>query len=154
LFSNVIVHLLHEHGGEDIIAHPSHVARISLLRSKRSTKFASHLCKLLKWDLAQNKFPVCLSMPNLWTIAELRKNIYRFVRAISDILEPPEIAVDQLKFEPARSAAVKIALDAGWIQGLRDGCPHSPNELAIPGQSEELLGRSPWSISKGPADES
>lgn len=82
----------------------------------------------------------------LWVIAELRKTVYLFARAISDTLEPPEAAVDQLKFEPARSAAVKIALDAGWIQGLRDGCPHSPNELVIPGQSEELLGTSSWSI--------
>ena len=52
--------------------------------------------------------------------------------------------VNQLKFEPARSAAVKIALDAGWIQGLDDGRPHSPRELVIPGQSEELLGMSSW----------
>lgn len=78
----------------------------------------------------------------LWLFAELRKAVYRFTRAIGDCLEPPELAVDQLKFEPARSAAVKIALDAGWIQGLRDGCPHSPSELVTPGQSEELLGMS------------
>lgn len=92
-------------------------------------------------------------MPNLWTIAELRKSLHRFVRAISDILEPPEVAVDQLKFEPARSSAVKIALDAGWIQGLRDGCQYSPSELVIPGQSEELLGKSPWPVNIDPADE-
>lgn len=77
-----------------------------------------------------------------WGIAELRKAVYRFARAISDTLEPPGVAVDHLKFEPARSAAVKIALDAGWIQGLHDGLPHSPNELLIPGQSEELLSKS------------
>lgn len=91
-------------------------------------------------------------MPNLWTIAELRKSIHCFVRAISDILEPPEVAVDQLKFEPARSAAVKIALDAGWIERLRDGHPHSPTDLATPDQSEELLGESSWSISEESAD--
>jgi hypothetical protein len=93
-------------------------------------------------------------MLNLWTMAELRKSLHRFVRAISDILEPPEVAVDRLKFEPARSAAVKVALDAGWIQGLRDGCPHSPSELVIPGQSEELLGTSPLPVNNDPADES
>ena len=81
----------------------------------------------------------------LWVVAELRKCVYRFARTISDILEPPEAAVDQLKFEPARSTAVRIALDAGWIQGLDDGRPHSPYELVIPGQSEELLGTSSWS---------
>lgn len=78
-----------------------------------------------------------------WAIAELRKAAYRFAWAISDTLEPPEVAVDQLKFEPARSAAVKIALDAGWIQGLRDGLPHISSELVIPGQSEELLSTFP-----------
>jgi hypothetical protein len=76
-------------------------------------------------------------------IAELRKAVYRFARAISDTLEPPEVAVDQLKFEPARSAALKIALDAGWIKGLQDGLPHIPSELVIPGQSEELLSTIP-----------
>jgi len=90
----------------------------------------------------------------VWIIAELRKGAYRLARAISDFLEPPEVAVDQLKFEPARSAAVKIALDAGWIQGLRDGHPHTPKELVIPGQSEELLSTSSWSINNNPADES
>lgn len=93
-------------------------------------------------------------MLDLWTTAELRKSLYRFMRAISDILEPPEVAVDQLKFEPARSAAVKIALDGGWIQGLRDGCSHSPSGLVIPGQSEELLSTSPLPINNNTADES
>lgn len=93
-------------------------------------------------------------MLNLWTVAELRKSIHRFVQAISDILEPPEVAVDQLKFEPARSAAVKIALDAGWIEGLPDGQPHSPTELVIPGQSQELLGTSSCSIDNDPAGKS
>jgi hypothetical protein len=79
-------------------------------------------------------------MMGLWVIAKLRKSVYRFARAITNILEPPEVAIDQLKFEPARSAAVKIALDAGWLEGLRDGRPHSPSELVTPGQSEELLG--------------
>jgi hypothetical protein len=89
------------------------------------------------------KLSLCFAMLNLWTIAELRKSLHRFVRALSDALEPPEVAVDQIKFEPARSAAVKIALDAGWIQGLADGCPRSPSELVTPGQSEELLSMSP-----------
>lgn len=75
-----------------------------------------------------------------WLIAELRRIAYRLAHTISDALEPPGIAIDQLKFEPARSAAVKVALDAGWIEGLRDGRPHSPSELVVPGQSEELLG--------------
>ena len=91
-------------------------------------------------------------MLDLWTTAELRKSLYCFMRAISDILEPPEVAVDQLKFEPARSAAVKIALDAGWIQSLRDGRPHTPNELVIPGQSEELLSGSSYSVNDDLAD--
>ena len=90
----------------------------------------------------------------LWAITEFRKAIYRFARAISDTLEPPEVAVDQLKFEPARSTAVKIALDAGWIQGLGDGRPHSPSELVIPGQSEELLSTYSWPINDSPADKS
>lgn len=81
-------------------------------------------------------------MMGVWLIAELRRKAYRLARAINDILEPPDVAVNQLKFEPARSAAVKMALDAGWIEGLRDGCPHSPSELVAPGQSEELLGAS------------
>ena len=79
----------------------------------------------------------------VWAIAELRRGAYCFARAISDFLEPPEVAVDQLKFEPARSAALKIALDAGWIKGLQDGLPHIPSELVIPGQSEELLSTIP-----------
>lgn len=79
---------------------------------------------------------------SLWTIQELHRSCYRFVQAISDALEPPEVAVDKLKFEPARSAAVKMAMDAGWIQGLNDGRPHGPSELITPGQSEELLGKS------------
>jgi hypothetical protein len=49
---------------------------------------------------------------------------------------------------------VKIALDGGWIQGLRDGCSHSPSELVIPGQSEELLSTSPLPINNNTADES
>lgn len=79
---------------------------------------------------------------SLWTIQELRRSCYGFVQAISDALEPPEVAVDKLKFEPARSAAVKMAIDAGWIQRLSDGRPHSPSELITTGQSEELLGKS------------
>ena len=90
----------------------------------------------------------------VWAIAELRKGAYYLARAISEFLEPPELAIDQLKFEPARSAAVKIALDAGWIQGLRDGRPHNPDELVTPGQSEELLSTSPWSLNNDPANES
>lgn len=77
-----------------------------------------------------------------WAVERLRKSVYRFVSAISEAIEPPEVAVDQLKFEPARSAAVKMALDAGWIQGLSDGLSHSPSELIMHGQSEELLGES------------
>lgn len=88
----------------------------------------------------------------LWVIAELRKTVYRLARAIGDTFEPPEVAVDQLKFEPARVAAVKVALDAGWIQGLHDGRPHSPAELVTPGQSEELLGTSSWSKNDNLAD--
>lgn len=75
-----------------------------------------------------------------WVVTELRKRAYRLARAVSDILEPSDVAINQLKFEPARSAAVKMALDAGWIEGLRDGRPHSSSELVTPGQSEELLG--------------
>lgn len=75
-----------------------------------------------------------------WVVTELRKRAYRLARAVSDILEPPDVAINQLKFEPARSAAVKMALDAGWIEGLRDGRLHSSSELVTPGQSEELLG--------------
>lgn len=92
-------------------------------------------------------------MLNLWAVIVIRKSLHRFVQAISDFLEPPEAAVDQLKFEPARSAAVKIALDAGWLQGLNDGHPHNPNELVIPGQSEELLSASASSIINYSADE-
>jgi len=88
----------------------------------------------------------------VWAIAELRKGAYYLARAISEFLEPPELAIDQLKFEPARSAAVKIALDAGWIQSLRDGRPHTSNELVIPGQSEELLSGSSYSVNDDLAD--
>ena len=102
--------------------------------------------------LLQNDIYGLLRAMGNWFIAELRKAVYCFARAVSDALEPPQVAVDQLKFEPARSAAVKIALDAGWIQGLRDGCPHNPKELVLPGQSEELLGTFSWSINDDLAD--
>jgi hypothetical protein len=43
-------------------------------------------------------------------------------------------------------------LDAGWIQSLRDGRPHTSNELVISGQSEELLSGSSYSVNDDLAD--
>jgi hypothetical protein len=83
-------------------------------------------------------------MMDLLTMRDIQTQLYRFVKGISEILEPPEVAVDTLKFEPVRTAAVKVAIEAGWIEGLSDGRPHTPSELLKPGQSEELLGKSPW----------
>ena len=79
----------------------------------------------------------------LWTLRDLQVRLYHFVQAICFLLEPPEIAVDTLKFEPVRSASVKVAIEAGWMEGLADGRSHTSAELVRPGQSEELLGK--WS---------
>jgi hypothetical protein len=76
----------------------------------------------------------------LWTLHDLQIGLHRFFQAICFLLEPPEVAVDTLKFEPVRSASVKVAIEAGWIQGLADGRSHTSSELVRPGQSEELLG--------------
>lgn len=76
-----------------------------------------------------------------WTVQELRMGAYRLLQNLSAALEPPEIAVDKLKFEPARSVAAKLAIDAGWLEGLRDGHVHTSSELMRPGQSEELLSK-------------
>jgi len=76
----------------------------------------------------------------LWTLHDLQIWLHRFFQAICFLLEPPEVAVDTLKFEPVRSASVKVAIEAGWIQGLADGRSHTSSELVRPGQSEELLG--------------
>jgi hypothetical protein len=81
-------------------------------------------------------------MIGLWTMRDLQRELYRFVKGITEMLEPPEVAVDTLKFEPVRTAAVKVAIEAGWIEGLSDGRPHTPLELLKPGQSEELLSKS------------
>ncbi|KAM0696846.1 hypothetical protein Q7P36_002917 [Cladosporium allicinum] len=78
-------------------------------------------------------------MLGLWTIRDLQRELHRFVQSICFFLEPPEVAVDTLKFEPVRTAAVKVAIEAGWIEGLSDGCPHTSSELVRPGQSEDLL---------------
>ena len=80
-------------------------------------------------------------MLGLWTIRDLQRELHRFVQSICFLLEPPEVAVDTLKFEPVRSASVKVAIEAGWIQGLADGRSHTSSELVRPGQSEELLGK-------------
>jgi hypothetical protein len=77
----------------------------------------------------------------LWTILDLQKELYRFAQSICFYLEPAEIAVDTIKFEPVRSASVKVAIEAGWIEGLADCRSHTSSELVRPGQSEELLGR-------------
>jgi hypothetical protein len=81
-------------------------------------------------------------MLGLWTTGELRKMLYGLVQSISEMLEPPEVAVDTLKFEPVRSTAVKVAIEAGWLEGLSDGYSHTSSDLLKPGQSEELLGTS------------
>jgi hypothetical protein len=81
-------------------------------------------------------------MLGLSTTGDLRKMLYALVKSISEMLEPPEVAVDTLKFEPARSTAVKVAIEAGWLEGLSDGHSHTPSDLLKPGQSEELLGMS------------
>jgi hypothetical protein len=81
-------------------------------------------------------------MIGLWTMRDLQRELYRFVKGITEMLEPPEVAVDTLKFEPVRTAAVKVAIEAGWIEGLSDGRSHTPLELLKPGQSEELLSKS------------
>jgi hypothetical protein len=81
-------------------------------------------------------------MIGLWTMQDVQRKLYRFVHTISEMLEPPEVAVDTLKFEPVRSAAVKVAIEAGWIEGLSDGHSHTSSDLLKPGQSEELLGES------------
>jgi hypothetical protein len=80
-------------------------------------------------------------MMALWTLRDLQIWLHRFVQAICFLLEPPEVAVDTLKFEPVRSASVKVAIEAGWIEGLADGRSHTSSELVRPGQSEELLGK-------------
>jgi hypothetical protein len=80
-------------------------------------------------------------MMGLWTMPDLRRELYRFVKSLSEMLEPPDVAVDTLKFEPVRTAAVKVAIEAGWIEGLSDGRPHTASSLLKPGQSEELLGK-------------
>jgi hypothetical protein len=83
-------------------------------------------------------------MMGLWTMRDLRNGLYRFMKGITELLEPPEVAVDTLKFEPVRTAAVKVAIEAGWIEGLSDSRSHTPSELLKPGQSEELLSKSSW----------
>jgi hypothetical protein len=88
-------------------------------------------------------------MLGLWTMRDLQRELYRFVKGISELLEPPEVSVDTLKFEPVRTAAVKVAIEAGWIEGLSDGRSHTPSELLKPGQSEELLGKSSWRTMTG-----
>ena len=80
-------------------------------------------------------------MLGLWTFRDLQRELHRFVQSIYFLLEPPEVAVDTLKFEPVRSASVKVAIEAGWIEGLADGRSHTSSELVRPGQSEELLGK-------------
>jgi hypothetical protein len=75
---------------------------------------------------------------------DLRNGLYRFMKGITELLEPPEVAVDTLKFEPVRTAAVKVAIEVGWIEGLSDGRSHTSSELLKPGQSEELLSKSSW----------
>jgi hypothetical protein len=84
----------------------------------------------------------CITMLNLWSMQDLRKKLHRLFQSITEILEPPEVAVDTLKFEPVRTAAVKVAIEAGWIEGLSDGRSHTSSELLRPGQSEELLSKS------------
>lgn len=79
-----------------------------------------------------------------WTMRDLRNGLYRFMKGITELLEPPEVAVDTLKFEPVRTAAVKVAIEVGWIEGLSDGRSHTSSELLKPGQSEELLSKSSW----------
>lgn len=83
-------------------------------------------------------------MMGLWTMRDLRNGLYRFMKGITELLEPPEVAVDTLKFEPVRTAAVKVAIEVGWIEGLSDGRSHTSSELLKPGQSEELLSKSSW----------
>ena len=90
-------------------------------------------------------------MLGLWTFRDLQRELHRFVQSICFLLEPPEAAVDTLKFEPVRTAAVKVAIEAGWIEGLSDGCPHSSSELVRPGQSEELLSKSSRSSTMVPS---
>jgi hypothetical protein len=83
-------------------------------------------------------------MMGLWTMRDLRNGLYRFMKGITELLEPPEVAVDTLKFEPVRTAAVKVAIEARWIEGLSDGRSHTSSELLKPGQSEVLLSKSSW----------
>jgi hypothetical protein len=83
-------------------------------------------------------------MMGLWTMRDLRNGLYRFMKGITELLEPPEVVVDTLKFEPVRTAAVKVAIEAGWIEGLSDGRSHTSSKLLKPGQSEELLSKSSW----------
>jgi hypothetical protein len=83
-------------------------------------------------------------MMGLWTMRDLRNGLYRFMKGITELLEPPEVAVETLKFEPVRTAAVKVAIEVGWIEGLSDGRSHTSSELLKPGQSEELLSKSSW----------
>lgn len=85
-------------------------------------------------------------MTGLWTMRDFRGAIHRLVQTIAERIEPPEISVDTLKFEPVRSTAVKVAIEAGWIEGLNDGRSHTSSDLLRPGQSEELLGK--WHQSK------
>ena len=80
-------------------------------------------------------------MMGLWALRDLQVKLYHFIQAICFFLEPPEVAVNTLKFEPVRSASVKVADEAGWIEGLADGRSHTSSELVRAGQSEELLSK-------------
>lgn len=65
-----------------------------------------------------------------------------FARRTLDHLEPPNVKIDQIRFQPVIGAAVRIALDAGWLGQLREDKAISVEDLITPGGSKELLGES------------
>lgn len=77
----------------------------------------------------------------LWTMRDFRVALHRLLQSLGEMLEPREVAVETLTFEPVRNAAVKVAIEAGWIDRSSDGHSYTSNEILSPGLSEELSGK-------------
>lgn len=67
--------------------------------------------------------------------------LFSVARKVLDRFEPPNVKVNQIRFQPGFSSAVRIALDAGWLGKLRMNKALASEYIIADGESIDLLGK-------------
>lgn len=71
----------------------------------------------------------------------IRTVLFSSAQKLLERFEPPNVKVDQIRFQPVMGAAVRIALDAGWLGALHMDRTMSAKQILGSGQSIDLLGK-------------